>query len=77
MKAWFGLNASLRALIKDWEVLTVAAMAVLETIGDSVTWSSLWFCSIFQSFCNCVAIETNNPLGQFSEHCLIKALLNP
>lgn len=36
MKAWFGLNASLRALIKDWEVLTVAATAVMEMTGDTV-----------------------------------------
>ena len=42
MKAWFGLNASLRQLIKDWPALRVGAVAMLDQIGEYVPGIKGW-----------------------------------
>ncbi|CAK9091682.1 unnamed protein product [Durusdinium trenchii] len=38
MKAWFGLNASLRRLVKNWAVFSAAAVAMLEMGGVDELW---------------------------------------
>lgn len=45
MKAWFGLNASLRRLVKNWAVFSAAAVAMLEMGGESVSW--LIVCGVY------------------------------